>query len=265
MQISVIERRVSATNQFDGTAGAASGTVTAVAGSDLTEGDRFFLNDGRGPEVTFVFTENRLLVSTRTLRYVVYGSGDTIAQVRDRLIVAINAAKALNLTAAVNGATDLTLLNRLGGTAGNLAPTADEVANAGFIVSVMAGGTDHLFTDLDGTRIYDEMAGGGQFDFPNLIPQAVDEVMGGGVLTVVIEHVMLSVPTASSYTLQAVTPEGDVVVLSSAAPPASGNIILGPYTVGGDDRIQVITAGATVAMTARVVAIPGLPLPPSAV
>jgi hypothetical protein len=260
--ISIIEQRVTAGNQFDGVSGAATGSITTVAGSALVIGEAFFLKDGKGAEVEFRFVSTTAgFPFSETLRPVVFTGSDTADDVRDTIIAAINATRGLNVLANNSGAATVGLTNREGGTHGNVTPTADTVVDGTFAVSAMTGGTNRPFIDVDGSRFFDPQPGGGQFDFPFSFPQSIPhgQPARGGVLTWVVERVRL-VGNATGHTINAVTPEG-VVVLESGA---GGNLIAGPFTLAGDERLRLTTSGATGDLIAQVFARPGIPLPVTA-
>jgi hypothetical protein len=69
-------------------------------------------------------------------------SGDTTADaIRDTIVTAINGAASFNISAVSDGAATVDLTHLLGGTVGNTT-SSDTVADAGFIVTNMAGGLD---------------------------------------------------------------------------------------------------------------------------
>lgn len=262
--ISIIEQRVTAGNNFDGASGASTGSITTVAGSALVAGEAFFLNDGKSAEVEFRFLEDTAFrfVPSPTLRPVVFTSGDSANQIRDKLIIAINNTRSLNILAGDGGAATVDLTHRVGGTVGNRAPTADTVVDGTFAVTAMAGGANRAFQDIDGTRIYDAAADGGQFDFPFSIPQSIPqgEPARGGVLTWIVERIVLT-GDATGHVVNLLLPDGTVIELASGA---GTDVIEGPFTLAGGERLQITTAGASAALFLSVFARPQLPLPSSA-
>jgi hypothetical protein len=120
----------------------ATGTITTVAASLIADNEWFELNDGiqirrfefdKSSPGAFTFGNYRIpLVGT-----------ETADQVRDLIIAAINAQDddELLMDAASGGAATVALTHRTGGYIGNLTHPADGVADAGFVLSVMAGGT----------------------------------------------------------------------------------------------------------------------------
>ena len=129
--------------------GNAFGSITAIAGAVLVDGtDTFVLNDGVNPAVTFEFDDNASVVQTATLRAVNFTAGDSATTVRNTIIAAINGAPTLAITASIAGTALVGLVNDATGAGGNVAIT-ETVANAGFIVTGMAGGGVHT-----GKRIY---------------------------------------------------------------------------------------------------------------
>lgn len=261
--ISIIEQRIAAGSQFDGSSGAATGSITTVAGSALVAGEAFFLKDGKSAEVEFRFVSTAVGFATSPiLRPVVFGGGDLAGDIRDKLIVAINVARSLNMVAADGGVATVDLEQRVGGTFGNVTPTAETVADGGFTVTAMTGGVNRAFTDESGTRFYETQTANGQFDFPLSIPQAIPQRQParGGVLTWRAERIVLT-GDATSYTVSAVLPDGTSVALATGA---TGNAIEGPFVLAGDERLQVVTAGGTGVKVCRVLALPGIVLPSSA-
>lgn len=135
---------------------AAVGTITTIAVASLIDGETFFLDDGINPEVTFEFDVAGNGVAGANTAVDV--STDTTADdVRDRIVAVITAlpSSTLALSAAGPVAATVDLTNELAGVVGNLTPTIDTVANAGFIVSAMASGVDYptVFPVLDGDGI----------------------------------------------------------------------------------------------------------------
>jgi len=135
---------------------AATGTITAVATASLVDGETFTLDDGINAAVVFEFdkasdgvTGGRVAIDISALT--------TADQVRDAIITAIGLVPTLTLAigAASGGAGIVALTNDLAGDVGNLTPAADTVANAGFIVSAMAGGIDYptTFPATDGAGV----------------------------------------------------------------------------------------------------------------
>lgn len=117
----------------------AQGLITAIAGSLLVDGETFVLNDGTNPAVTFEFDDNASVSQTSTLRAVNFTSGDTVAQVRDAIIAAINGAPVLTIDASIYSATQVFLLNSTAGTSGNQT-NSETVTDAGFVITNMTGG-----------------------------------------------------------------------------------------------------------------------------
>lgn len=384
--ISIIEQRIAAGSQFDGSAGASTGSITTVAGSALVAGEAFFLKDGKSAEVEYRFVSTSFGFATSPiLRPVVFAAGDSADVVRDKIVTAVNATSGLNVLAANGGGiavatdtltfggnalntevvvigsatytfqtaltdvdgnvligasasdsldnliaaitlgagagslyaasttvhptatavagggdtmdasaldggvagntivttTDVTaaswsgagtmsggteatvdLEHRLGGTSGNVTPTADTVVNGIFVVTAMTSGVNRDFTDEKSIRTYESQVTGGQFDFPHLIPQAIPhgQPARGGVLTWIAERVVLT-GDATSYTIRLMLPDGSTVDLATGA---AGAAVEGPFTLGGDERLQVITGGGTGVKVCRVMARPGIVLPSSA-
>jgi hypothetical protein len=118
---------------------AATGSITTVAGGSLVDGtDTFVIDDGINAAVTFEFDSDSSVVETATLRAVPFTGGDTADQVRDAIITAIT--NSVLLTPSNGGAGLVSLTHDVLGIVGNQTIT-ENVANAGFLVSGMSGGT----------------------------------------------------------------------------------------------------------------------------
>jgi len=119
----------------------AQGSIDVVAVSKLVDSETFVLDDGTNPAVTFEFDDDASVSETGTLRQVDISAISTALEVRDAIISAINTAPTLNITASVGGVSQVALINDNYGTAGNVAIT-DTVADSGFVVTGMTGGTN---------------------------------------------------------------------------------------------------------------------------
>lgn len=119
----------------------ATGTITTIAASLLSDGEWFELWDGiqirrfefdMSSPGSFTFGNYRIPLT----------GSETADQVRDAIIAAINAQEddELLMDAASGGAATVNLTHRTGGYIGNLTHPADGVSNVGFVLSVMAGG-----------------------------------------------------------------------------------------------------------------------------
>ena len=118
------------------TNGYAIGTITTVAKANLVDGETFTLNEGVASYVFEIDVAGDGVTGGRTAVDV---SLDTTAdQVRDRIVTAINST-AILITAASGGAATVSLTNDRFGSVGN-ATSAETVADAGFVLTDMAGG-----------------------------------------------------------------------------------------------------------------------------
>jgi len=123
----------------------ATGTVVVGGGGAVVEGMTFVLDDGINPAVTFEFDSNGSVIPTPTLRPVVYTALDTDAQLAAAVVLAVNGAPLLGITAGVpfgGGPTTVPLTNDVIGAAGNVAITTAGFPGAPFAVTGMAGGAD---------------------------------------------------------------------------------------------------------------------------
>lgn len=122
---------------------AAKGAIEAIEASLLAAGvdtDTFIIDDGPNPAVTFAFDDDSTIVETSTLRAINHNGTQTAGQMRDLIVTAINSAPTLDVTASPGASsTAINLLNDATGTAGNIA-IIEAVADAGFLVTGMAGG-----------------------------------------------------------------------------------------------------------------------------
>ena len=254
-----IEQRIAAGSQFTGTNGGSGGTITTVAGSLLLHGETFQVRSRAQAAFTFVFDKSTDVIGvteTARVRRVVVSDAMTAAQVRDAIIFAINRAPGLALYASNGGATTVTLLNAIGGTAGNLPALPDTVANAGFIVSALTSGTNLPSSPIDseGIRFLPEATFGGIFDFDFTVKKLVDNSPTSKPALWKIDRILLQVTGAATYTLSAVLPDG----ISATIQTGAGGVILisSPIVLGGDERLRLVTTGAAAAMLARVTARP---------
>lgn len=124
----------------------ATGTITNVAGALLVDGETFTINDGVGTTTIFEFDDDGSVAAGNVA--VAFTAADTADQVRNAIITAINRTPSLRVSAAIGGAalTDLTHDIR---TAQGDQPITETVANAGFVVTGMAGGVDEWGARID--------------------------------------------------------------------------------------------------------------------
>lgn len=123
--------------------GFAAGSITAVGGASLIDGEVFVLNDGINPAITFEFDDNGSVVPTPTLKAVVFTSGDSASTVATAMRAAINAVGAtLNITAS-GAVAAVDLANDLAGAVGNTVITTT-VAAGGFTITQFTGGAGDL-------------------------------------------------------------------------------------------------------------------------
>jgi len=117
---------------------AATGTITAVSGANLNDGETFTLNDGVNSATVFEFDSGGGVTGGHVA--VPFTSGDSAATVAASIITAINGvAGSLAITASPGTGAVVNLTNDALGSAGDHAITKT-VANSGFIVTGMSGG-----------------------------------------------------------------------------------------------------------------------------
>jgi len=124
---------------------AATGSIVAVAKASLIDGETFTLDDGTNPATVFEFDVDGGGVGVGNVAVDV-SAITTAAQVKTAIINAINGVGAgLAITASSGGTATVALVNDVLGPSGNEAIT-ETVANSGFIVSGMSGGSDQNLT-----------------------------------------------------------------------------------------------------------------------
>jgi len=118
----------------------AEGTIQAVAGSLLIDGQTFTLDDGLNPPVVFEFDFVPISVSGANIPVPVTLL-KTAAEVAVEMVTQINTTPNLGINARLVNAGDtlIRLINNISGTAGNQA-SAETVTNPGFVISNMSGG-----------------------------------------------------------------------------------------------------------------------------
>jgi hypothetical protein len=119
----------------------AMGQIMAVAGSQLIAGETFTIGDGLTTARVFEFDFGGGVTPGNVAVAVTVGM--TRYDVRDAIISAINGIHGVTdfyIVASIGGGEVVTLQNRQPGTIGNISIT-ETVADAGFLVAGMAGGT----------------------------------------------------------------------------------------------------------------------------
>ena len=127
-------------NRESGIGFQAIGTITTVVAANITDAETFILNDGVNPAVTFEFEKVGGVAGGNVV--VDISSAVTAEDVRDIIVTAVNGAASLAITASPGASTDLVFLqNDNVGALGNNA-VIESVADAGFLVTGLAGGLD---------------------------------------------------------------------------------------------------------------------------
>jgi len=122
------------TSQLSSTA---IGSITAISGTNLVDGETFTLNDGTQTATVFEFDTNNSVASGHVAVQIVLNSTATI--VANTMRTAINGVAGTLLVTASGTGTTVSLTNDQQGSFGNVAIT-ETVSNVGFVVSGMAGG-----------------------------------------------------------------------------------------------------------------------------
>lgn len=155
----------------------ATGSITTIVSASHVDTETLTIDDGINTATVFEFDNNSTVTAGRIPIDI---TGAVSADVmRDRIIAAINSQSATLFVGASNGgAATVSLQNRNLGTAGNVA-ILESVANAGFIVAGMSGGTD------EGTV---EVVNPGVNDLRLLPPAGLVSAYVGGESVAVIEE-----------------------------------------------------------------------------
>ena len=118
---------------------AATGTITAIAGSLIVDGETFTLNDGIHTPTVFEFDSGGGVSGSNVA--VPFTAGDSAATVAGSIQTAINGVGAtLFITASSGGGALTNVTHDQSGTVGNQAIT-ETVSNVGFTVTGLSGGT----------------------------------------------------------------------------------------------------------------------------
>jgi len=102
--------------------------------------------------------------------------------------------------------------------------------------------------DADGIRKFPTDTQGGKFSF-DFVSQA------GSFESYVIDQILVDFGDAATAVVNILTAGGPTVQL--AAPGAGTYLFTGPLQLGWDQQIQLVTTGATAALSARVIGRPG--------
>lgn len=256
MSVLTIEQRVAAGSNFTGSNGGSTGTITTVAGNLIGQGETFQLRARAKDVFTFVFDKTGTLADEPKVRVVRITGAMTAAQVRDAIITAINRTPGLAMYASNGGAAQVNLLNALNGTAGNLAALPDTVADAGFVVSAMAGGVNWPSgpVEVEGVRQFPAATFGGIFDFDFVEKRSIAQTPIIRPSLWRVDRMLIQSTGAASYTVNVLLPDGTQAQVQTGA----GGVVLitTPILLTGDERVQLVTAGGAAEMYARVTARP---------
>lgn len=156
---------------------AATGSIPATTGAQLTNLTGFVLNDGCGnPAVQFVFSTAALTNASATVVRIAYTAGDTAATVQAAIIAAVNGVTTgLRIIASDGGSNITTLTNDFGGIHGNI-PIGDTTGRS---ITGMTGGITVGFPlngSVDGTPFHWRLQDSGML--------FLKSTAGSGVMTV---------------------------------------------------------------------------------
>lgn len=172
---------------------AASGSITVIAQSSISDGETFVLNDGINAPITFEYDKNGVTVPGNVPINI--ASISTVQQVRDATLAAINGVgSSLRINGTASGTTDINLLNAVPGAAGNQLIT-DTVANPGFTTVGMSGGANGVYGITTGDTLNIDFLG-----FEGLATTTVSMAFVGGPLTLaqVISQISAAIASALS-------------------------------------------------------------------
>ncbi len=120
---------------------AATGSIPSTAGSTITTGTSFVLDDGINPAVQFIWDSGSAVTETQTKRKLAFTTGDNAATIQTTLIAAINNAAIVGtfkITATDGGSNITTLTNNFAGAHGNVAVANNSIS----AITGMSGGID---------------------------------------------------------------------------------------------------------------------------
>lgn len=119
----------------------ATGTLVAVGGDDLNDGETFTLDDGIHAPTVFEFDNTGSVTGANVkITFSKSGSGTSAGTMRDRVVTAVNSVPgSLQIIATASGSTTVNLTHELATNLGNHAIT-ETVSDPGFDISGMAGG-----------------------------------------------------------------------------------------------------------------------------
>jgi hypothetical protein len=134
----------------------ATGQINTVGGSSLADGETFMISDGANSPTVFEFDSNASVASGHVA--VPFTAATSADGVKVAVINAVNGVGAgLSVTASNGGSGLVALVNDNIGSAGNQ-PILENVANPGFTVSGMGGGSAPPVLATIGNRSVDEGA-----------------------------------------------------------------------------------------------------------
>ncbi len=117
----------------------ATGTITCVANGSMADTDYITIGDGLVAPKLYEYDKASDGVTAGRVQWAVAGGGGGASDVAATLKTAIDANQP-SISVTNNGDGTLSLSHKIGGTVGNVTIT-ENVANAGFLVSGMSGGT----------------------------------------------------------------------------------------------------------------------------
>jgi hypothetical protein len=207
---------------------AATGSLTAVAGASLVDGETFTLNDGVNSPTTFEFDDNGSVTPGNVA--VTFTGLDLASFVATTISAAINGVgSGLAITAAVPVGAVMSLSNDAIGVVGNTA-SSDTVVDSGFVLTNMTGGTNTTSSDVRYDMKAPTVVGG---------PYSVAYAVSGGVPSVGVAIAGFAITITVNGTSHTVN---DVITAVNAHPVVS-TILTASLTSGtGTDVATSISA-----------------------
>jgi len=218
---------------------AATGTITAVAGADLVDGETFTIKSRRGITVTFEFDSNSSFTAGRVP--IVFGGGDTSTQVATAIAAAISGAASLGLS-AVGAVATVTSTARLPGPEWNAGVT-ETVANGTFAVTDITGGA------LAGFALQGSQPGQPQRYWQKVWDAAVISVKGAGTGALTYQgKAWLMDPITFAW-----APAGIAVLSADRGLLNDGNTITGTTTLSHTQPLHALSAAGRIYLETTII------------
>lgn len=221
---------------------AATGSITAVGGGSIIDGETFTVPDGINAAIVFEFDSGGGVLPGHVA--VPFTGADSAATVAASIQTAINGVVAgLRVTAGAPVGAVVGLMNDFPGIQGNLAIT-ETVANAGFLVAGMSGGTGFAFLSADltvpaGTRVRNPAVPNQEF----ATSQDVVFAVGTDVSTVASSAFVFGAKnsTKTVTAVPVVSTQGNAAIAAVVTQVDSTDLLLGGIGPGSSNPQVVIS------------------------